>query len=88
MLDGLIAVCRRGKNIERVAEHRPPELVRAKLITRVIDAIVNRNLPQCEWIYALQAPDGNCKLAGDLSVFDDAYRYHSASRNSAWLFWY
>ena len=28
MLDGLIAVGRRGKNIERVAEHRPPELVR------------------------------------------------------------
>ena len=28
MLDGLIAVGRRGKNIERVAEHRPAELVR------------------------------------------------------------
>ena len=28
MLDGLIAVGRRGENIERVAEHRPAELVR------------------------------------------------------------
>ena len=28
MLDGLIAIRRRGKNIQRVAEHRPPELVR------------------------------------------------------------